>query len=226
MTASPTPFDAAQREIKSHTNQLIADKTLWQIVALFLLILLTAALAGVLHLATATKFVPYVVEVDKLGVPMVVSRAAINKTVDIRIMRTTLADFISQLRSVSSDPIVTRFNFFKAVSHLVDRDPASTKINEYFNKPSNYPKTRAKKETASVEILTIIPESKNSWQIDWRETIRNLTGEVVNTERWRAVVTVAIHPPTEKTSESDFRNNPFGIYIKDLDWNRVIDTDK
>ena len=62
-----------------------------------------AAVGGVIHLSSQSKYIPFVVEVNKLGEPLAISQAQLLKPVDPRVIQQELGAFISQARRVTPD---------------------------------------------------------------------------------------------------------------------------
>src|SRR6266850_1102314 len=55
--------------------------------------------------------------------------------------------------------------------------------------------------------------------VDWTETQRTLDGKPISSDKWRGIFTVAINPSTD---EAVLRVNPFGIYVMDITWSKVL----
>ena len=74
----------------------------------------------------------------------------------------------------------------------------------------------------SVEIKTVIPQTPDTWQVEWVETTRDrqgtLNGQPVT---WRALVTTYIAEVTPNTTDEQLRNNPLSIYVRDYSWSRI-----
>jgi type IV secretion system protein VirB5 len=106
---------------------------------------------------------------------------------------------------------------------LSPNDPATQKMNEWLNgTPESSPFKRAVKEMVSTEIKSVLPQSPDTWQVEWVETIRDrqgvLKGQPVN---MRALVNVYIATPTSQTTDEQLRNNPLGIYVRDYSWSII-----
>jgi type IV secretion system protein VirB5 len=101
------PYVEARREWDERYADLVLGKRNWQITAGGLLLLSLILAAGVVWQSTRSRFIPYVVEVDKLGYGLTVPKPLIPSTdpalVD-RMERYEVASFIRNSRSVSSDP--------------------------------------------------------------------------------------------------------------------------
>jgi type IV secretory pathway TrbF-like protein len=64
-------------------------------------------------------------------------------------------------------------------SKLAPNDPATAKMNEWLNGNADAsPFKRAAKEMVSVEIKSVLPQTPDTWQVDWVETTRDRQGAV------------------------------------------------
>ncbi|MGO9453802.1 MAG: VirB8/TrbF family protein [Candidatus Binataceae bacterium] len=103
------PYLDARRQWDERYADLVLGKRDWQVAAGGLLLLSLILASGLVWLSSRSRYVPYVVQVDKLGyaltLPEPLSPNAI-PDVTTRIERYELAAFIREARSVSSDPQV------------------------------------------------------------------------------------------------------------------------
>jgi len=97
-------------------------------------------------------------------------------------------------------------------------------MNEYLGSNSETsPFKRAAKETVDVQITSILPQSNETWQVDWLETVRARgDGSIISRFRMRALVSIYVAPPTSQTSEEQIRKNPLGIFIRDFNWSKQL----
>lgn len=96
----------ARREWDERYADLVLGKRNWQIAAGGLLLLALMLAGGTVWLTTRSRYVPYVVEVDKLGYALTVPQPLTPTSVpDVtaRIERYEVATFIRDARSVTSD---------------------------------------------------------------------------------------------------------------------------
>ena len=103
------PYVEARREWDERYADLVLGKRNWQIAAGGLLVLSLILASGMVWLISRSRYIPYVVEVDKLGyaltVPQPLTPASV-PDVTARMQRYEVAAFIRSARSVSSDPQV------------------------------------------------------------------------------------------------------------------------
>ena len=216
------PYLAARRSWNNHVGAVVAARQLWQIVALLSLLIALASVGGMVYIGSESRFVPYVVEVDRLGQAMAVAPADRAAPVDQRVVHAAVAAFVADLRTVTPDVALQRKAVFRAYAMLSSSDAATAKANEWLNgTEDSSPFRRAAKETVSTEIASVIPQTPDTWQVDWSETVRDRQGMMKGQPyRMRALVTVYAVPPTPQTTEEQVRNNPLGIYVRDFSWSR------
>jgi type IV secretion system protein TrbF len=91
-----------------------------------------------------------------------------------------VASFINDARLVTPDIALQRKAIFRVYAMLSANDPATAKSNQWFNGSEDAsPFNRAKKETVSIEIHTVIPQTPETWQVDWVETVYDRQGKSV-----------------------------------------------
>jgi type IV secretion system protein TrbF len=100
------PYVEACREWDERYADLVLGKRNWQIAGGGLLLVSLILASGIVWLATRSRYIPYVVEVDKLGYALTVPQPLTPTSVpDVtaRMERYEVAAFIRHARSVSSD---------------------------------------------------------------------------------------------------------------------------
>ena len=170
---SKNPYLNAKRLWNEHGQGLLHATRMWQAVALISMMITLAAVGGAVYVAGQSKFVPYIIEVDKLGQNVAVAPAQKAAQVDQRVVH------------------------------------------------ASNPCHRAAKDTVETEIVSVIPQSPDTWQIEWNEKTFDRQGSPIGQPyRMRALATVAIIPPDDTTSEEKIRQNPLGVYVKDFSWSK------
>lgn len=221
---SENPYLAARRTWNDQSAANVANRQMWQLLGILSLMIALAGIGGMIHIGSQSKFVPYVVEVDKLGQAVAVAPAQQAGAVNPRIVHSTVASFVSDIRMVSPDIALQRKAIFRVYSYLSPNDAATAKANEWLNgTEDSSPFKRAEHETVSIEIETTIPQTQDTWQVDWIETTRDRQGVIKGApQRMRGLVTVHIAESTPETTEEQIINNPLGIYIRDFSWSKLL----
>lgn len=218
------PYLDARRTMNSQSAANAANRQMLQVFGILALLIALAAVGGVIHIGSQSKFIPYVIAVDKLGQSAAVGPADRAAPADQRVIHASVASFIFDLRLVSPDVALQRKAVYRVYSMLSGNDPATAKANEWLNGTAeSSPFKRAENETVSIEIVTVIPQTPDTWQVDWVETVRDRQGIVKGAAfRMRALVTVYSVPPTTNTTEEQVRNNPIGIQVRDFSWSKLV----
>ena len=219
---SENPYLSARRTWNDHMRSVQSSRNMWQMLAILCLMIALAGVGGMIYIGSQSKFIPYVVQVNKLGEAIAVSRADVAAVADQRVVHASLASFINDVRMVTPDIALQRKAIFRAYAMLKTNDPAMAKANEWFNgTESSSPFKRAETQTVSVEIISVIPQSPETWQVDWLEKVYDRQGHPLEAPfKMRALLRVYHRPPTQSTTEEQIRNNPLGIYIQDFSWSR------
>ncbi|MQA21658.1 conjugal transfer protein TrbF [Rugamonas rivuli] len=218
------PYLSARRTWNDHVGGVVASRRNWQLLAILSLLVALASVGGIIHIGSQSKFVPYVVEVDKLGQPVAVAPAQQSPALNDRVVRAAVASFVSDSRMVTPDIALQRKAVFRLYSMLSAHDPATAKTNEWLNgTEESSPFKRAGNETVSIEIASVLPQTADTWQVDWIETARDRQGTLKGKPfRMRALLTVYISPTTPQTTEEQLRNNPLSIYVRDYSWSKQL----
>ena len=218
------PYLNARKKHNEYESSRNASLRLWKLFGLLGLLTGLAGVGGMIHIGSQSKFVPYVIEVDKLGQTLPVSVADKAAPADPRIVSSLLARAITLARMVTPDVVVQRNAIFELYASLDSSDPAALKMQEYLGSDSDTsPFKRAAKETVDVQITSVIPQSDETWQVDWMETVRARgDGSIISRFRMRALVRIYVVPPTNRTSEEQIRKNPLGIFIRDFNWSKQL----
>ena len=218
---SENPYMNARRQWNDHVALPVQTSRMWQMVALLALFIAACAVGGVIHIGSQSKFVPYVIEVDQLGEARAAMPAQRSSVVDPRVKHAFVARFISDLRMVTPDIQLQRESIFRVYSMMASGDPARQKAQEWYS--SNSPLERAREETVSIEIKSVIPQSETTWQVDWIESVRDRKGKLVSQPfRMRALVQLYVSQPDASTSEEEIRKNPLGIFVRDYNWQKQV----
>lgn len=218
------PYLSARRTWNDHLSGLRAARQNWQILAMLALLVALAGVGGIVHIGSQSRFIPYVIAVDKLGQAAAMEPASKAAPADQRVVQASVAAFITDARLVTPDIALQRKAIFRIYAMLSANDAATAKTNEWLNGTENSsPFKRAEKLTVNSEIVSVLPQTEDTWQVEWIETERDRQGILKDKPfRMRALITVYTLPPTAETKEEQIRNNPLGIYVRDYSWSRQL----
>jgi type IV secretion system protein VirB5 len=218
------PYLAARRSWNDHVGAVVAQRQTWQVIGLLSLLIALAAVGGMIHIGSQSKFIPYVVEVDKLGQTVAAGPVTAAAKADPRIVHAAVAEFIGDARLVTPDVALQRRAVFRVYAKLAPNDPATAKMNEWLNGHAEAsPFKRAETEMVSVDIRTVLAQSPDTWQVDWVETRRDRQGTVKGAPvTMRALVTVYTAEVSSQTTDEQLRNNPMSVFVRDFSWSRIL----
>jgi type IV secretion system protein TrbF len=206
-------YIAARTEWNERYGSYIAQAHAWRLTALAALAVALVAVFGIVWIGTENRVVPFVVETNRLGDALAVSRADVAAPVDSRLIRAQLARWIRDVRSVYVDVGAERKLITEAYT-MVDRSGAADRaLNEWFSQ--NDPFKRGASDTVGIDVESVLPLSAATWRIEWREDRRSRGGALEAQQHWEATVTVSVNPPTD---DATILVNPTGLYVEAFDW--------
>jgi type IV secretion system protein VirB5 len=215
----PNPYLDARRHWNSQVDRAFSGRHALQLLVVASLLVGLGGVAGVIYVGSQSKYVPYVIEVDKLGEAVAVGPAQPAAPADQRVVRASLASFVSSARLVTPDLDVQRRAVFTVYAMLKTKDPGTVKMNEYLNGSEETSVfNRSKKVTVSTDIETVLPISSTAWQVEWQETTRDRDGSMIGRPIPMRAVLEVYTSPTLQARESDIQRNPLGIYVRDFNW--------
>ncbi len=207
----------ARQEWNERYGDYIAREHQWKKACFLMGAITLIAVSALAYNSSQSKFVPYVVAVDKLGSAVGVQRADVAEKPDARIIRAQLAKWIEGARTVYQDAGANRVNIENTYSMLHRGDAAFAALNAYLEKHD--PFKRAKSENVSVQINSVLPISNDTWQVQWTEEVQSTKGETLSTIPYTANLTIATSPPSE---EAILLKNPMGVYVTNFNWSQRL----
>ena len=206
-------YMAARAEWNERYGSYIAQAHAWRLTALASLGVAFVAVAGVVWIGAQNRVVPYVVQTDKLGAALAISRADIAAPVDTRLIRAGLARWIEDVRTVYLDVAAERTVVTEAYAMVNRNGAAAQQLNDWFSQHD--PFKRAQTEMVGVSVESVLPISGNTWRVEWREDRHSRDGTTDPPAHWQATVTVSVNPPT---NDATILVNPAGLYVDSFDW--------
>jgi type IV secretion system protein TrbF len=214
--APVTPYQAAAQAWDERLGSARVQARNWRLMAFGCLGLALLMGGALVWRAGQSLVTPYVIEVESAGQVRAVGEALTPyKPTDAQIAF-HLAHFITNVRSLSIDPIVVRQSWLQAYEFATDR--AAGMLNEYAR--TNDPFARVGQQTVAVEVTSVVRASDDTFQLRWIER-SYLNGTLATTERWTAMLSIVIQMPR---TEERLRRNPLGIYVNSLNWTRELVT--
>ena len=176
------PYLSARREWNERYGSYIAQAHSWRLVSLLSLTVTLLTVAGLAWMAGQTRLVPYVVEVDKLGSAVAVQRADVAGQPDPRIIDAQLARWGHRHAERVHG---CRRRACPRHRRLRHGQPAITGIRRHqrVHAGRTTHSSGPKKETVSVEVQSVLPISKDTWRLEWREDVRGRDGALAKSQQ-------------------------------------------
>ncbi|ACT52126.1 type IV secretion system protein [Methylovorus glucosotrophus] len=212
------PFIAGRKEWDDRLHQIAATSHAWKGFAFFLALLVGVLVFGITHIGSQSKIKPYMSVVDRTNYVVHVmgpaeEAATLNDKLLKSIVQNEVRTFIENIRTIVADNHAQKKIMTNVYSRLAAHSAAAKFANEFYSVRS--PFKYAENGTISAEIYSALPLSEKSWQVEWKETSRNLAGDILKISRYRGIITYELVTPE---SEADARKNALGFYITNLTW--------
>ena len=211
-----TPYQRAGQLWDERIGSARVQAKNWRLVSFGTLGIALLLGGGMLWQASQSRVTPFVVQVDKFGAVQAIGPAIQNYSPTDAEIAWYLARFITDVRSLSLDPVVVRRNWLEAYDYATDH--GAIFLNQYAQ--ANDPFKAVGERTVSVQITSVVRASDNSFQVKWTEQIFEHDA-LARTEHWTAILSVVTKQPT--TAEI-LNKNPLGLYVNGVNWSRELDS--
>ncbi len=215
-----TPYMRARQEWDSRMGSALVHARNWRLATFGALAAVVIALLGMIYLGRLPKAVPHIIEVDHLGAATY--RGPVGQSGDYApsdaAIKYDLQRFIEDTRSISSDASIIKRNWLDAYSLVSSK--GGNMLTAYVSQPEHEPFHRAAEGVrVSIEVVSAVRVSADTWQVDWRETDWDKNGNPVGQPAlWRGMFHILLQMP--KTEEA-MQRNPIGLYIDEFHWDTV-----
>ena len=213
-----TPYRRARQEWDARIGSAVVQGKNWRLATFVSLGITTVALGGMIYLGRLPKAVPHIIEVDRLGA--VIYRGPVGETDYVpsdAVVTYHLRRFVADTREISSDLAVLKRNWLDAYTLVTPR--GGNMLSAFVQNPANDPFRRAQDERVTVEFLSAVRVSGDTWQVDWRESDWDKNGSPSGPPVvWRAMLRTLLQAPKNAEAMS---HNPLGLYIDELHWDKV-----
>jgi len=184
----------------------------WRVAALG-----SASLVALLGLTFAVSVVranvtPHTVATARPDEPLAVLRKMEAATPSDAEIAYVLAGFVTNVRSLSVDPVIVRANWIDALDHVTAR--GARMLNAYAGDENPFMKIG--RRTVTVAVTKVVRAAKDAFEIHWEERILE-TGAPVRRERFTGAVSVLFSSPSTARLIS---KNPLGLYVDAFTWER------
>jgi type IV secretory pathway TrbF-like protein len=209
-----TPYQRAAQVWDDRIGSARVQARNWRLMAFGSLALSAGLSAGLFWQSMNGSIVPWVVQVDRLGQAQAIAPATADYQPNDAQIAFYLARFIEQVRGIPADAIIVRQNWLRAYDFTTQAGALA--LNDYAR--SNDPFAKVGRSQVAIEVSSVIRASPSSFRVAWIER-RYQDGSLASTERWSAILTIAVQPPRDADT---LRKNPLGIYINAINWSKEL----
>jgi type IV secretion system protein VirB5 len=207
--------DAKRSHIERTANDILAAVSMRRLAMILAAALCLSLLANVV-LATTAKFVPVYVHDNPQGQVTSVGPVDSNSSPSTNAVRSALADWISNAREISSDPMATRERQRRVAALVMNGSQAQSFLKSFYqqNDPMTLGFTR--RVAVAVNFVSPIGASTREYEAEWTEETHDADGRQSGSIRrfhGRFTITLA-----RLSDEAAIYANPLGLLITDLDW--------
>lgn len=213
-TPVDTPYRRAAQEWDQRIGSSLAQARNWRLMAFGLLLLELTTLGGYIYERQDTHIATYVIPVDKYARPGRIELAGRAYDPSQAEVGYFVADWVWLVRSKSTDPIIVRQNWTNAY-HFVSAD-AAVQLSAYAR--ANDPFAKVGQQAVDVAVVSVLPRSPHTYQVQWRETVYDQGGRG-EASNWTGLFTTTQRAPR---NEAELRANPLGLLITSFQWSREL----
>jgi type IV secretion system protein VirB5 len=215
-SSSSNPYLNARREWDDRQGDALARAHNWKLMAFGAIAVAGIAVAGIAYIGAQSKIQPYVVAIDRMGNPIAMARPVTGGAINQRIIEAQVASWVWNWRSMLSDPVAQKQ--LLAQVYAMASTQTAAEINPWYKKSW----TADAGYVVSPHITSILPVSKNTYQVNWEET-KYQNGQSDGTTNYKGNVTVGIDKKIASTAQASMLN-PLGIYVQSITWTKVLNS--
>ncbi|MFN4024179.1 MAG: conjugal transfer protein TrbF [Hyphomonas sp.] len=205
-----TPYQKAGQVWDKRIGSARVQARNWRLMALGCLALSFATSGALIWRSLQSTVTPYIVEVDETGMAKAVGPATEPYTPTDAQIAHHLARFITDIRSLSTDPVIVRDSWLRAYEYVTPR--AATTLSEHA--AAHDPFADVGRRSRTVEVVSVVRVSEKSFQARWIEKTYE-QGALREARRFTGMFSVVTQPPRDAAR---LRTNPLGLYIASLSW--------
>ena len=221
---SPNPYLSARRTWNELMQAQVASRRSWELIAILCLLIALASVGGIAYVGSQSKFIPFLYHVDSQGHALAIGPVEQASPADPRVLAAAIGEFIANARLVTVDAALQRKAVYQVYAMLNEQDPATGKMNQWMNGTEDAnPFTRAETESVTVDISTVLPQTPDTWEVTWLESVWDRKGAATTPPvPMRALVTVYRADPSATVTEEELRRNPLSVYVRDFSWSKQL----
>lgn len=207
-------YAAARHEWSERYGSYIAQARNWRMMAFLTTLVAVIAVIGLAVIGAQNRLVPYVVEVDALGRTNArMADGSLSRVTQDKVVEAYLRSWVVNWRSVTVDGVFQRKMVWDAYALVPQSAVSKAKLDQWFL--ANEPFSRAATTRVEVDVKSVLPQTENTYLVEWIERSRDKEGKVRGEKLWRATVNTQLSPPTNAATAAV---NPLGLFIVDFNY--------
>jgi type IV secretion system protein VirB5 len=215
-----TPFNPQLQHFDFICGQVMKENRILKFVAVVSVLAFFLSIGITLYAVAQPDSIPVLVTMNDFGETQYIGPVSRKNYQNFNVpevaVQAQVKEFVNLMNTLSTDKAVMKKSVNKTY-HLLTSTTASkysTLVRE--DNPFKDFGSRTKEVLFQTEPLKV---SGDTYQVDYQIVTRQLSGQLMSNESYRAVITVKMLQP----SEEDIKDNPLGIYITAFDM-KPIDT--
>ncbi len=215
-----TPFNPQLQHFDFICGQVMKENRILKLVAVVSVLAFFLSIGITLFAVAQPDSIPVLVTMNDFGETQYIGPVSRKNYQNFNVpevaVQAQVKEFVNLMNTLSTDKAVMKKSVNKTY-HLLTSTTASkysTLVRE--DNPFKDFGSRTKEVLFQTEPLKV---SSDTYQVDYQIVTRQLSGQLMSNESFRAVITVKMLQP----SEEDIKDNPLGIYITAFDM-KPIDT--
>jgi type IV secretion system protein TrbF len=209
-----TPYQKAGQVWDERIGAARVQARNWRLMALGCLALSFLSSGALVWRSLQSTVTPYVVEVDETGAARAVAPLDAHYSPSDAQIAHHLANFIQNVRDLSTDPVVVRENWLKAYEFVTAE--AAITLNEYAR--DNDPFADIGRKSRTVDVVSVVRVSDTSFQARWIEKTYE-GGALTGADRFTGLFAIVTQAPRDAET---LRANPLGLYVRSLNWSQDL----
>lgn len=207
-----SPYSKAREIWDDRIGEAAVRAKNWRLAAFTALIISLTALGGLIYVASQSKIVPYIVQVDgQSGAVISVAPVEKRREANDREIEYFLWNVTKKARTIPKDLVVYKQNWDEVYTYL---DPAtSNKLNDMAVREDYQTKIKNKYTTLlKLKGFNKYSGQDNTYQVRWEEILYDSAGKVIKSLSMEAFYTITF----VDVKPENIHLNPLGIEIKDF----------
>lgn len=180
----------------------------WRTACFASLLVAAISVTGAVYIGSQSKIQPYALALHENAVIPMQAMNALSASQLTPLYEQAIRDFVESSRSVVMDVQAERQLIQRTYRYLREGTPAQMQLTQQFK--ALPPFKRAETELVKVQIVSVLPLTVNSWQVEWTETVSDRNGAEQAPAYFKATLETQVIPPT---TQAAIQNNPLGFFI-------------